>query len=318
MSEQDDVLPLCREAGIYAPMRDEQNMRNALDVYADDWPEFELLDSGNRRKLERFGPHVLDRPEPKAWWRPDHDRQTWAAADAICDDAGKWTYSRHMPKEWSVRFRGLALELRVRETSKHLGLFPEQSVHWSWIMEQGLRAPSAMPRLLNLFGYTGVASLAAVSAGFTVTHVDASKPAISWAKSNQERSGLVEKPVRWILDDVMAFVRREIRRGRHYEAILLDPPSWGRGPNREIWKAEEMIPHLLELCRQLLSDEPLFLILTMYNLDVSSLMLGNLLSDALKGCGGEISVGELVLKQSGSGKVLPRSIFGKWKNGSVG
>jgi 23S rRNA (cytosine1962-C5)-methyltransferase len=299
-------------------MKNECKMSAHLKVHTDHWAEFELLDSGNRRKLERFGTHILDRPEPKAWWRPDLGPETWEAADAVCDENGKWSFARAIPQEWHLGLQGLSLELRIRESSKHLGIFPEQSAHWSWIVEQGRCAAPSGPRLLNLFGYTGVATLVAASAGFAVTHVDASKPAISWAKTNQERSGLAGRPVRWILDDVMGFVRREIRRGRQYEAILLDPPSWGRGPNREIWKAEEMIPQLLELCRQLLSQEPLFLILTMYNLDVSSLLLGNLLSDALGDLGGRIEMGELVLKHSGSDKVLPKSIYGRWEKGSGG
>jgi 23S rRNA (cytosine1962-C5)-methyltransferase len=289
-----------------------------LTVHSDDWTDFELLDSGDRRKLERYGGITLSRPEPKAWWRQDLPQEAWAEADAICDDDGRWTLLRAISREWTVRFESLVLELRIRESSKHIGLFPEQSMHWSWIMEQARSAAPGSPRLLNLFGYTGVATLAAASSGFAVTHVDASKPALAWARANQERSGLADRPVRWILDDAVSFVRREIRRDRRYEAILLDPPSWGRGPNREVWKAEKMIPGLLELCRRLLSTEPLFIVLTMYNLDISSLMLGNLLSDALAGLGGRIEAGELVLKHSSSDKVLPRSIFGLWKAGSDG
>jgi 23S rRNA (cytosine1962-C5)-methyltransferase len=293
-------------------MTDERRAK-AVHVHADRWPEFELLDSGNRRKLERFGPYVLDRPEPKAWWRPDLGRESWDAADAVCDDSGKWKFNRSIPAEWPLVFEGLSLEVRVRQTSKHVGVFPEQSVHWSYIMEQGRLAAGASPRMLNLFGYTGVATLAAAASGFAVTHVDASKPALAWAKTNQQRSGLEDKPVRWILDDAMAFVRREIRRNRQYDAILLDPPSWGRGPNREVWKAEEMIPQMLELCRELLSSDSRFLVLTMYNLDVSSLLLGNLLGDAMAGLGGRIRTGELVLCHSASDKVLPKSIYGVWE-----
>ncbi|MFP4072007.1 MAG: class I SAM-dependent methyltransferase [Desulfovibrionales bacterium] len=286
-----------------------------INVYRDQWAEYELLDSGDRRKMERFGPYTLVRPEPKAWWRPDLDREAWEGADATLNEQGQWRFSREIPREWDVSFLGLTLQIRLRNTSQHLGVFPEQSRNWQWIMEQAGLAGSDSPKLLNLFGYTGAASMAAAASGFFVTHVDASGPAIGWAKVNQERSGLFEQ-VRFILEDAMAFVKRELRRGNRYEAILLDPPSWGRGPKKEVWKAETMVPELLELCGRLLSDRPLFLLLTMYNLDASSLMLGNLLRDGMGGLDGTIEVSELALTHSHSDKVLPKSICGLWKGDS--
>jgi 23S rRNA (cytosine1962-C5)-methyltransferase len=170
------------------------------------------------------------------------------------------------------------------------------------------------PKVLNLFGYTGVASLVAAAAGCSVTHVDASKPAVAWARTNQRLSNLNLAPIRWILDDAIKYVRREIRRGIRYDAILLDPPSFGRGPNRELWKAEKQLTDLLDICRQVLSDHPLFIILTMYNIEASSLMIGNLLNDTMRDYGGAVQVGELALKHKYSERLLPLSIFGRWES----
>jgi 23S rRNA (cytosine1962-C5)-methyltransferase len=294
-----------------------------IPVITPDWPEYELLDSGGSRKLERFGQYVIVRHEPKAWWRPALPEGEWAKAHASQDEEGRLTVSGKLPKAWPLRLdlpggRQVTLEARLSETSRHIGLFPEQAPHWRLLAEVAAQFPKRGegPKLLNLFGYTGAASLAAQAAGFAATHVDASRPAIAWAKRNQELSGLNDRPVRFLLDDVVKFVQREVRRGNRYQAILLDPPSFGRGPNREVWKVEGMIRDLLVDCRTLLADDARLLLLTMYNIEASALMLGNLMQDVLHGLTGTIQVGELAVPHTAAGaeaRLLPRSIFVRWQ-----
>ncbi len=304
----------------------------SISILTPDWPEYELIDSGDSRKLERFGKYRIVRHEPKAWWRPALPEREWAKAHAVQDEEGRLTVSQKLPDAWSLRLDlstgseeralGITLEARVSQTSRHIGLFPEQAPHWRLVARLGreLRetagAAAPRPRLLNLFGYTGAASLAAQAGGFAATHVDASRPAIAWAKRNQELSGLAGDPVRFLLDDVVKFVQREKRRGNRYEAILLDPPSFGRGPNREVWKVEGMIRELLHDCRELLSDRARLLLLTMYNIEASALMLGNLMDDVLRGMQGAVSVGELAVPHTAPGaqsRFLPRSLFARWE-----
>lgn len=278
-------------------------------ILSADWPDYELLDSGDGRKLERFGEVTIIRDEPKAWWKPD-DRAAWREAGATLRADGRWDLRPGTPRNWMMSLHGIKLRARLTDGSKHLGLFPEQEPHWTWMMDR-LRAREN-PRVLNLFGYTGVASLAAAKAGAHVTHVDASKPSIAWGRDNQESSLLGEAPIRWILEDTLKYVGREIRRGSRYEAILLDPPSFGRGPKGEVWKVEERIVELLTECRKVLSDEPLLVILTMYNLEASHLMLRNLVADTLGDLGGELHTGELATRHAHSDKVLPLSLFARW------
>ena len=304
----------------------------SIPIIAPDWPEYELIDSGDSRKLERFGKFLIVRHEPKAWWRPALPAAKWAEAHATQDEEGRLSVRKGLPGVWPLSLdlgldgaasRGITLEARVSETSRHIGLFPEQAPHWRLIARLGAQMAHAAgmtgagrPRLLNLFGYTGAASLAAQAAGFAATHVDASRPAIGWAKRNQELSGLSADPVRFLLDDVMKFVGREKRRGNRYQAILLDPPSFGRGPNREVWKVEGMVRDLLCDCRELLADDARLLLLTMYNIEASALMLGNLLDDVLRGLPGTVTVGELAVPHTAPGaeaRFLPRSIFARWE-----
>ena len=303
-----------------------------ISILTPEWADYELIDSGNGRKLERFGTYRIVRHEPKAWWNPALPEREWQQANATQDEEGHLSIRGSLPKAWPLRLdlgkgpdgRDLAvtLEARVSETSRHIGLFPEQAPHWRLIAQLGAQAArrfpksAERPRLLNLFGYTGAASLAAQAAGFATTHVDASRPAIAWAKRNQELSGLNHDPVRLLLDDVVKFVAREKRRGNRYEAILLDPPSFGRGPNREVWKVEGMIRDLLVDCRDLLSDRAQLLLLTMYNIEASALMLGNLMDDVLRGLPGSISVGELAVPHTAPGaqsRLLPRSLYARWE-----
>ncbi|MDP0501941.1 MAG: class I SAM-dependent methyltransferase [Verrucomicrobiota bacterium JB022] len=279
-------------------------------VLSADFPDYQLLDSGRGRKLERFGDVILIRPEPKAWWRTATGEEQWGRAQAVFQDSGKWKFlRRNLDPSWNLSVCGTTLEVKLTDMSKHVGVFPEQEPHWSWLQER-IKGRS-QPRVLNLFGYTGAASLAAAKAGAHVTHVDASKPAIAWGKRNQEISGLQDAPVRWLLDDAFKFIAREIRRGNTYEAILLDPPSFGRGPKGEVWKVEEQIVDFLDHLRKLLSDQAACLILTMYNLEASSIMLHNLVQDMLPP--GEVSSGELALTPKYGQSRLPLSLFCRWQ-----
>lgn len=270
---------------------------------------YELIDSGRRCKLERFGPVTVIRGEPKAWWEPVLPPREWDRAQAVHDEDSGWDLRPGCPREWELHDGPLTFLARISDTSKHLGLFPEQSPHWRAIREAA--APGA--RLLNLFGYTGAATLAAAAAGWHPTHVDASKPAVAWARDNQAASGLAGHPIRWIIEDAMKYVRREIKRGSRYDGILLDPPAFGRGPDGNVWKVERQLPELLDLCRQALTDRPRLLILTTYNIEASSLMLRNLLADLMAPFGGRIEAGELALSHSAApARLLPLSIYARW------
>jgi len=287
-----------------------------LDLCLSEWSEYQLIDSGNGRKLERFGEARIIRPEPKAWWRPDTGPEQWRKAVASFDDSGKWQlHNGRAPRAWEMSYGRLRLEARLTDMSKHVGVFPEQDPHWRWIAERlgraTARAPGAgEPRVLNLFGYTGVATLVAAAAGARVTHVDASKPALAWARRNQEASGLAAAPVRWLLDDAFRFVERELRRESRYDLILLDPPSFGRGPRGEIWKVEQQVVDLLQNLAKLLSEQPVGVVLTLYNLEASAWMLRNLMADVFPG--GQLEAGELALPHKYSDKVLPLSLFTRW------
>lgn len=282
----------------------------SLEVLSEPWDAYELLDSGDGRKLERFGDRRLIREEPKAWWRPATGDEQWKRSSASYCADGSWAIrAKRESRNWDLSLDDLKLEARLTDGSKHLGVFPEQMPHWRWLQERLKTRPQA--RVLNLFGYTGVASLVAAKAGATVTHVDASKPALAWARHNQERSGMEDLPIRWLLDDAFKFVSREIRRGRTYDALLLDPPSFGRGPKGEVWKVEEQIVEFLQNLRRLLSDQPLCFILTMYNLEASSIMLENLVRELLPP--GQVTAGELALTPKYGHNRLPLSLFARWQ-----
>lgn len=281
-----------------------------LEVLSSPWESYELLDSGNGRKLERFGDRRIIREEPKAWWRPATGEEQWGRVSAAYTAEGTWRVTdARAPRQWTLGLDQLSLEARLTDMSKHLGVFPEQMPHWRFLQAKLAHRPGA--KVLNLFGYTGVATLVAAAAGAQVTHVDASKPALAWARHNQARSGLEDRPIRWLLDDAFKFVARELRRGRTYDAILLDPPSFGRGPKGEVWKVEEQVVDFLLNLRRLLSDRPLCVVLTMYNLEASSIMLENLVRDLFPP--GEVSAGELALEPKYGHHRLPLSLFARWQ-----
>ena len=275
------------------------------------WGDYELLDSGGGRKLERFGELTLVRPETQAIWAPRLPTERWAAAEAVFQSTASgsegWVSRQPLPERWLMRYGTLAFWARLTPF-RHTGVFPEQASHWSWI-DQQVRAAGRPVRVLDLFAYTGLAALAAAAAGAAVTYVDASRPALTWARENQTASGLQDRPVRWILDDVLKFVRREARRGARYDAIVMDPPVFGRGPKGEIWRFHTSFPELLQATIELLSPEPLFVLVNAYAIQESSLMLRSALADLLPS--GSTEAGELAIVDGG-GRRLAGGIFGRW------
>lgn len=279
------------------------------------WADYALLDSGNGRKLERYGRYSVVRPEPQCLWTPSLGEDVWANADAVFDptdeeDAGRWRF-REQPKDtWPLSWREISFKARFT-AFRHLAFFPEQAANWAWL-DQKVRAAEGQPKILNLFGYTGVASLVCAAAGAAVTHVDASKKAIGWARENAEASGLADRPIRWICEDARRYVQREVRRGSKYEGIILDPPKYGRGPDGEVWKLFENLPELSTLCAELLSDKAEFLLLNAYAERISGAALAGLLSEKLKDRGGSIEWGELALVQQDGERQIGMSFYARW------
>jgi 23S rRNA (cytosine1962-C5)-methyltransferase len=283
------------------------------------FPDYVLLDSGGRRKLERFGRFTIERPEPQALWQPSQSAEVWLAADASFEGAnaeddgvsGRWSKRRPIPETWPVAVHGVSMQCKL-SGFRHLGLFPEQEPHWRWMLNWLPNIPDGPARVLNLFAYTGAASLLAAKAGSEVTHVDASKKAIAWAKENQAASSLTAAPVRWILDDARKFVAREARRGRNYHLILVDPPKFGRGPNGEIWDVFEHLPALLGDCAKLLAPGRSALLLTTYAVRASALAMDGLVRECLSGRAGKTESGELAIVEQGAGRLLPTSMYTRW------
>lgn len=279
--------------------------------------DYALLDSGDGEKLEQFGGCRIVRPEGQAIWRRALPQTEWDRADAIFtgdtdeEGIGRWRFPREpLGETWPMRHD--SIDYLGRFTSfRHVGVFPEQAVHWAH-MEQLIGNAGRKVRVLNLFGYTGLASLAAARAGAEVTHVDASRKAIGWARENQERAGLTGKPIRWICEDAPLFVEREIRRGNRYDIVLLDPPAYGRGPKGEVWQLFESLPPMVESCRTVLSDRPLAMVLTAYAIRASFLTFHTLMRDCFAGSGGLVESGELVIREKAAGRALSTSMFSRW------
>lgn len=284
-------------------------MRVGPLIESPEWDGYELLDCGSRRKLERFGDQILIRGEPKAWWLSNRSEARWRESRAeIGDGSGKWRVQPGCQRSWNLRYGSVMMESRLTDMSKHVGVFPEQEPHWRWLRERLRTLPQ--PRVLNLFGYTGIASLVCAAEGAQVTHVDASKPALNWARHNQELSGLGKAPIRWLLDDAFKFVAREVRRERRYNVVLLDPPSFGRGPRGEVWKVEQQITQLFDSISKLLAGGRCLVVLTLYNLEASPLMLNGLMEDYFPG--GRHEFGELALPCREGERFLPLSLFARW------
>lgn len=276
------------------------------------WEDYELLDSGSEKRFERFGKYTIVRPDPQAIWKTGLDISKWEKADATYE--GKDWRKNSIPDKWPLSYKDIKFYAKLTPF-KHTGVFPEQISNWEF-MENAIILRQAQDKkqlnILNLFGYTGVASLVCAVNGCKVTHVDGSKPSISWARENQELSGLSDKPIRWILDDALAFTKREARRGIKYDAIIMDPPVYGHGPNKEIWDFNKSFPMLLENCKLLLVSDPAFVIVNAYAISSSSLMLANMLEDYLDIDTNKIEYGELALGEQSRNRLLSTGIFARY------
>lgn len=287
------------------------------------WTDYELLDSGDGLKLERFGPYTFVRPEVQALWTRSLPASKWESAHAVFiptaeESGGHWQNKKKINESWLMEY-GLGdrkLKFSAMTTpGRHLGVFPECAAHWDWMAEavQAERQKSKRDvQALNLFGYTGLASLACAAAGAKVTHVDASKKSVTWARENQSLSGLADRPIRWIVDDALKFVEREARRGVKYDGIYLDPPKFGRGPKGEVWEVYKSLPELLTVCRSVLSDRPLFVVLTVYAVRASAIHFHYALEEMTKGFGGVVECGELVTVEKSAGHMLSQAVYARW------
>ena len=283
---------------------------------ASDWNDYQILDMANGEKLERWGNVTLVRPDPQIIWKQKSFPNKWKQVNAVYNRSktggGSWNYKKQMPKAWQIKYKNLTFNIKPMGF-KHTGLFPEQAVNWDWFSELIKKADRPI-RVLNLFAYTGGATLAAASAGASVTHVDASKGMVTWAKENAAASGLSDAPIRWLVDDCVKFVEREIRRGNKYDGIIMDPPSYGRGPKGEIWKIEEKIHPFIQLCTQILSDDPLFFLINSYTTGLQPAVLSYMLNTELvKKIGGKVEAEEIGLPVSSNGLVLPCGASGRWE-----
>ena len=293
-----------------------RNMTFALTLLdSPGWDDYELLDSGDGLKLERFGPYRFVRPEAQAMWKRTLPESAWKDADAVFrptgeESGGHWEFKRKIPDRWQMTHRNIRF-WAMTTPGRHLGVFPEAAAHWDWI-DALVRSAHRPVKVLNLFGYTGLASLAAAAAGAAVTHVDASKKSIAWARDNQSLSGLEDRPIRWIVDDALKFVMREGRRGVKYEGILLDPPKFGRGPKGEVWEVYKSLPELLLACRAILSDRPLFVAATIYAVRASGVHLYYSLGEMMEGYPGACEAGELVTHEKSAGRLLSQAVYARW------
>jgi 23S rRNA (cytosine1962-C5)-methyltransferase len=279
------------------------------------WKDYALLDSGNGWRLERWGTYRLVRPEPEAIWRPALSEKEWHAVDATFqpspeENGGHWMFHRDIPTRWKMNYKDLSFWIQL-SNSRHVGVFPEQAAQWDWMSDK-IRSAKRPLQVLNLFGYTGLASLAAAKAGARVTHLDASRKAVTWAHENQQLSNLEDKPIRWIVDDALKFVQRESRRNAKYDGLILDPPKFGRGPKGEVWEFYKLLPNLLAACRQILGDRPAFVILTAYAVKASSITLYTGMQEMMSGLDGTISAGEIALPEQSAGRLLSTAIFAHW------
>ncbi len=280
------------------------------------WEDYALLDSGNGKRLERFGTVVLERPDPQALWHPRQPDELWASAHAVFDlsdeqKKGTWRIVKKLPEPWHMQWDKLTFGLRLTPF-KHTGVFPEQHVQWQWMQDTIHASQQSAPRVLNLFAYTGSASLVCAAAGAHVTHVDASKPSMTWARENQALSKINDTAIRWILDDALSFVSREVRRGQTYDAIIMDPPVYGHGPQGQLWDFSQSFPKLIEACARVLVPNPLFILINAYAVSASGLMLKNVLEELVEGNNGKLEAGELALQESSTNRLLSTGIYGRW------
>ena len=292
------------------------------------WKDYELLDSGDGLKLERFGKYIFSRPESQAMWSRALNASEWQNAHALFqptgeESGGHWEFKKKVEEKWVMNYdltpspsperRGVLKFWAMTTPGRHLGVFPEVASHWDFMVDS-IRQQTTSPNILNLFGYTGLASLAAASAGASVTHVDASKKSVAWARENQELSGLSDKPIRWIVEDAVKYVQREIKRGVKYDGIILDPPKFGRGPKGEVWEVYKSLPSLLEMCRQCLSDKPLFIIVTVYAVRASAIHVAQAVDEMMKKYKGDVESGELVTREKSANRLLSQAVYARWSS----
>ncbi|MCC8125933.1 MAG: class I SAM-dependent methyltransferase [Clostridiales bacterium] len=282
---------------------------------AEGWKDYEVIDCSGGEKLERWGDYLLIRPDPQVIWNTPKEHRGWTHPDGhyhrSAKGGGEWEFFG-LPQQWTIRYRELTFHLKPF-SFKHTGLFPEQAVNWDWFAAR-IRSAGRPVKVLNLFAYTGGATIAAAKAGAAVTHVDASKGMVSWARENAASSGLADAPIRWLVDDCRKFVEREIRRGNHYDAVIMDPPSYGRGPKGEIWKIEDSIHSFVQLCAQVLTDAPLFFLINSYTTGLAPAVLSYLISTELvPRYGGHVISDEIGLPVKESGLILPCGASGRWE-----
>lgn len=287
---------------------------------ADNWQDYELFDSGDGQKLERFGKYIFSRPESQAMWSRALPASEWNNAHAVFQPSGEesgghWDFKKRVDEKWVMSYPLPQLsEIKfsaMTTPGRHLGVFPEVASHWDF-MADTVRKAGRQPNILNLFGYTGLASLAAAAAGASVTHVDASKKSVTWARENQELSGLKEKPIRWVVEDAVKYVQREEKRGVKYDGIILDPPKFGRGPKGEIWEVYKSLPNLLDMCRACLSNNPLFVIVTVYAVRASAIHVAQAVDEMMKKYKGETDSGELVTREKSANRLLSQAVYARW------
>ena len=281
---------------------------------ADNWKDYEILDTSKGEKLERWGDYLLVRPDPQVIWNTPKVHPGWKKKNGHYHRSkkggGEWEFF-HLPEQWSIHYKDLTFHLKPF-SFKHTGLFPEQAANWDWFSDKIQNAGRPV-KVLNLFAYTGGATLAAAKAGASVTHVDASKGMVTWAKRKRSRLRLKDAPIRWLVDDCVKFVQREIRRGNHYDAVIMDPPSYGRGPKGEIWKIEESIHPFIQLCASLLNDQPLFFLVNSYTTGLAPAVLTYMLCTELKKFSGCVESQEIGLPVTSTGLVLPCGASGRWE-----
>jgi len=280
-----------------------------------DWVDYELLDSGSAHVLERIGPYKIIRPEPQAIWARALPQTLWDSADAVMvstggEHGGYWEYRHPIKQPWVIEYKGLKCEIHLSK-SRHIGVFPEQASQWDWIDGQ-IRSAGRQLKVINLFGYTGMATAAAARAGAYVTHVDASKHAVSWASHNLDLSSLGDAPVRWLVEDARKYLKREARRKSFYDGIILDPPKFGRGPQGKVWEYFEDISGVLNQCRKVLTPDPQFICLTSYAIQASALVPHQALLEMVKGLGGSVVSGELVTVDKSQNRILSHALFSRW------
>ena len=283
---------------------------------ANNWNDYEIIDMAEGKKLERWGKYILVRPDPQIIWKGKNFPEKWKKANAIYNRSrtggGAWEFKNKLPASWQIRYKDLIFNIKPMGF-KHTGLFPEQAANWEWMINK-IKQSKRPIKVLNLFAYTGGATVACLYAGASVCHVDSSKGMVAWAKENVISSKLQDRPVRYIIDDVIKFVQREIRRGNKYDAIIMDPPSYGRGTSGEVWQFENNISDLVNLCTNILSDKPLFFLINSYTTGISSEVLSNILRINMKKYRGKITNGEVGLPMAQSDLVLPCGIFSRWEN----